>query len=369
MLLMVDVCPVLDVQPQPITWLWPDRLALGKLAILDGDPGLGKSLITLDLCARLSTGRPFPDGSAGPGVCSAIVLNGEDNDQDTTRPRLEALGADLQRVFVLRRQDMGVALCLPEHTAVLREALERTGAKLLVIDPIMAFLGPSVLAGSDHSVRRALLPLAQLAEQFQCVILLVRHLNKAFGGRALYRGAGSIAFLGACRSGWLVAPDPQQPHGRVLAQLKNNLAPPQPSLAFTLLTPAAGPPVLSWLGPTALTADALLAGPVAGPRRGPRERACEFLLRMLANGPRTTREIWPAAREQGLAERTLQRACKELNISSVRADSAGSPVYYWLLPNQQLPAAVRGDEDSEDLDSLLAALRERFPPSTPLDER
>ena len=98
----VRVQPVSQLAPRPVEWLWPGRLALGKLAILDGDPGLGKSLVTLDLCARLSTGRAFPDGSPGPGPGSAIVLNGEDG-EDTIRPRLQALGADLDRVFEIGR--------------------------------------------------------------------------------------------------------------------------------------------------------------------------------------------------------------------------------------------------------------------------
>src|SRR5262250_3136858 len=91
-----------EVRHQPCSWLWPGRLALGKLAMLDGDPGLGKSLLALDLCSRLSTGRPMPDGSPGPGVGNALVVNAEDGPHDTTRPRLEALGADLERVFILR---------------------------------------------------------------------------------------------------------------------------------------------------------------------------------------------------------------------------------------------------------------------------
>src|SRR5438105_8681917 len=98
-----SVClqPVSQLTARSLDWLWPGRLALGKLAILDGDPGLGKSLLTLDLCARLSTGRPMPDGSPGPDVASSVVLNGEDGGADTVAPRLEALGADLDRVFVL----------------------------------------------------------------------------------------------------------------------------------------------------------------------------------------------------------------------------------------------------------------------------
>ena len=134
-----------DLESRPVSWLWPGRLALGKLAMLDGDPGLGKSLVTLDLCARLSKGRSFPDGATGPGG-AALVLNGEDSAEDTIRPRLQALGADLKRVFVLRAEDTsaGEPLRLPEHTATLDDALARTRARLLVIDPIVAFLDPHV---------------------------------------------------------------------------------------------------------------------------------------------------------------------------------------------------------------------------------
>src|SRR6266487_3394185 len=101
---LVLVRAISQLTSRPLNWLWPSRFALGKLAMLDGDPGLGKSLVTLDLCARLSTGRPFPDGQPGPAAGSALVLNGEDGDEDTIRPRLQTLGADLDRVFVLHRE-------------------------------------------------------------------------------------------------------------------------------------------------------------------------------------------------------------------------------------------------------------------------
>src|SRR5262249_5535219 len=153
------------------SWLRPGRLPLGKLSLLEGDPGLGKSLVTLDLCARLSRGLPFPDGSAGPGSCSSIVLNAEDGEADTIRPRLAALGADLDRVFVLRRQADG--LCFPSQLAVLEDAISRTGARLVVIDPLLAFLDGNVASGNDLSVRRALWPLGRLAERHHCANLLV----------------------------------------------------------------------------------------------------------------------------------------------------------------------------------------------------
>ena len=138
----LDLQPVSRLAPRDLDWLWPFRLAFGKPAILDGDPGLGKSLLALDLCARLSTGRPFPDGSPSPGPAPALILNGEDGAEDTICPRLQALGADLDRVFVLQRklESIRMPLRFPRHLDILERALDRTKARLVVIDPIMAFL-------------------------------------------------------------------------------------------------------------------------------------------------------------------------------------------------------------------------------------
>jgi hypothetical protein len=341
---------------------------LGKLAVLDGDPELGKSLLTLDLCARLSTGRRWPDAQLGSAPAAALVLNGEDTGGDTVRPRLQVLAADLTRVFVLPPAGPALRppLALPSQTAALEAALARTQARLLVIDPITAFLEPGVNLASDPGMRRALSPLVVLAERYACAVLLVRHLNKAGRGRALYRGLGSIGLVAACRSAWLVARDPRCPGRRVLAQLKNNLAPPQPSLAFEIQPTEAGPPALAWLGQTDLTADTLLTD--ARPQAHPRDSARQFLLEMLHDGPRTARDLWQRAVIEGLTRRTLQRARSDLDIRSVRVHEGGKTICYWLLPGQQLPPEAQADSAQPDLEPWLAPLRERFPPSTPLDE-
>src|SRR5437764_13281943 len=146
---------VSELKSESISWLWPGRLALGKLALLDGDPGLGKSLLALDLCARLSTGRPMPDGSPGLGVCNSIFLNAEDGGRDTIRPRLQALGADLNRVFVLDLEDDPAdLLSLPHQTDQLDEALTQTQARLVVLDPAISFLDSTIVDSSNKSVRR-----------------------------------------------------------------------------------------------------------------------------------------------------------------------------------------------------------------------
>jgi hypothetical protein len=357
-----------QLNSEPLTWLWPGRLALGKLAMLDGDPGLGKSYLALDLCARLSTGRPLPDGQDLGGPASSIVLNVEDSGPDILRPRLQALGADLERVFLVGHDDLGGTLRLPDQTALLDDALARTQARLVVLDPIVSFLDASVCDNSNQSVRRALLPLAQLAQKHQCVMLMIRHLTKKAGGRSMYRGAGSIGFLGACRSGWLVARDPGDADRRVLAQVKNNLAPVQPSLAFTLHAKESGGTELCWLGTSALTADQLLAGERPSARGVPRDTARDFLEEFLQQGPQTSRAIWEAARRQRLSERTLYRARRELKIRVELVQLGATRLNYWLLPGQRLPGSVPPEAAPPDLEEWLAPLREQFPPLTPLDE-
>ncbi len=337
------------------------------MALLEGDPGLGKSFLALDLCARLSTGRPWPDGAESSSAAACIFLNGEDSAQDTVAPRLLALGADPGRVFVLDRgtDDMGPALVLPDHVAALEAQVVATDARLLVIDPVMQFFGAGVNTSSDQAVRRALAPLADLARRNACTVLLIRHLNKVGRGRALYRGLGSIGLVGCCRSAWLVAEQPEHAGRRVLAQQKNNLGPPQPALAFEIAA-RQGAAAIHWLGPVDFTADALLAA--ARPGRRPRDVASAWLVEVLADGPLPVREIADRATAAGLAHMTVRRAREEMGLSSVRVRVNGRQVNYWKLPHQQPPPAVPPEDESTDLEPWLAPLRERFPPPTLLDD-
>ncbi len=362
----MPITPASQVVAQPVSWLWPQRLPLGKPAILDGDPDLGKSLIALDLCARLSTGRPFPDGRPSPGPVNSLVLSAEDNPADTIVPRLQRLGADLQRVFVWQRDrdDEDWPWRFPAHADRFDDALRQTDARLAIIDPLTAFLDDSVLCASDQSVRRGLAPLIRLAEKYRSTLLMHRHLNKGGGNRAVYRGLGSIAFVAACRFAMLVGRDPQMPGRCVLAQVRNSLARPQPSLAYQITAADGALPTVDWLGTSPLSADDLLTGdPHAGP--GPRDQAAAFLEQFLAAGPRTSRDIWQAAQQAGLSARTLQRAKKGLGIRSQRVTSDGKPASYWLLQGQELPDGL---SDTPDLDRWLAELEKQYPPPTPLDD-
>jgi hypothetical protein len=274
----------------------------------------------------------------------------------------------MDRVFVLESDDTEGPLRLPSRLDFLQQALAQTNARLLVLDPFTSFLDPGVNVAGETSVRRALDPLARLTDAQRCHPLLVRHLNKAGGRNPLYRGLHSIGIAAVCRSVWQFAPDPSDAGRLVMAQVKNNLGPPQPSLAYALPTDPAAPLTVNWLGTTPLTARQLLAGPSRDTVAMPRDRACAFLEELLADGPRTSREVWEAARAEGLSERTLCRAKKEVPVRSVRLRRDGALVSYWLLDGQEVPTSGPPEEAPPDLEKWLAPLREKYPPSTPLDE-
>jgi putative DNA primase/helicase len=351
--------------PKPISWLSPGRLALGKLSILDGNPEMGKSLLTLDVCARLTTGRPLWSEQDGRDPVDVVILSSEDSNADTVLPRLQTLGADLDRVHYWDCAEDERMFRLPTNLDALDDLLSRTAARFLVIDPIVAFLEPSVQISNDQSVRQALEPLRILAERRMCAVTMVRHLNKSGTSQAMYRGNGSIGFLAACRVGWLVANDPLDPKRKVLAQVKNNLAPPQPSLAYEIVKDETGLPRVRWLGSSSWSADQLLASRL--PHLGPLELAREFLLDFLASGPRTSREVEVAAKKCRFSQSTLYRARTELKVTCQRGWIGDEFISFWCLPGQESPLENR-DPDCADLDEFLKRYREQYPPRTPLDE-
>jgi hypothetical protein len=174
-------------------------------------------------------------------------------------------------------------------------------------------------------------------------MLLVRHLNKRGEGPSLYRGGGSIGFLAACRSAWLVAADPECAGQRVLAQVKNNLAPPQPSLAYRIEEPYAGQLTINWLGPSDRSADQLLGRRPSKEEVAPKQRelARDWLEDFLDDGARTSEEIWQSAQQAGLSERTLFRAKGDLHVTTERVKLNGKRLSYWLLPNQEIPYDIK----------------------------
>jgi archaellum biogenesis ATPase FlaH len=244
-----------QVETREIHWLWEKHIPLGKITVLDGDPGMGKSLLAINLAARVSTGQPMPDGT--PGKQGGVILIApEDGAHDTLRPRLEAAGGDPSHVLLLnmvedldthKRKVNDRPFSLARDLEVLTEAIKRTNALLVILDPLMAVLGHSIDSSRDQDVREVFTPLAQLAERTHCAILIIRHLSKGLSGNALYRGAGSIGIIAAARIGLLVAPHPFDVNKRILTAVKNNLSKPASNLSYEVLENESGIPYIHWL--------------------------------------------------------------------------------------------------------------------------
>ncbi len=365
-----------DVVEEPLRWLWPGRLCLGKFNLLDGDPGDGKSLFTIDLAARVTTGRPLPGFVTAAEPAPVVFLAAEDGIADTIKPRFSAAGGDPALVHVVtgtRRGEQEGFPSLTKDTAALTALVRKVGARLVIVDPVMSYLG-GVDTHRDAEVRQGLTPLVTMAGETGACVLAVRHLSKAEAKAALYRGGGSIAFVGVARGALLLARHPEDRSRRVVAVSKSNLAAEAASWVFSVVTDPKGRPFVSWEPhPSELTAEDLVR---AMDERGkPRVESAAseaevFLRRALAHGPRPSREVEEEAREaHGISGRTLERARQALKVSAsveVRPPARrGAPprrVWTLALPTAELCQGCdecRAKEDGE---------RER-PASASPDER
>jgi hypothetical protein len=329
-----------EVKAERVSWFWRARIPRGKLTVMDGDPGLGKSALTADLAARKSAGLPLPDGeecdSGGVVICSA-----EDGLSDTIRPRLDAAGGDPSKVLALATVADGQGerlISIPEDLHIIERGIKRVRAELVIVDPLMAFLSGDTNSHRDQDVRRALAPLAKMAEGTGAAVLVVRHLNKATGGNAIYRGGGSIGIVGAARSALLVAKHPDDEQRRVLAPLKNNLAAPASSLSFSLSEAANGAVQVEWEGESHLSAAALLMPPRDEEERSARSDASDFLHKVLADGPLLVATVKEQAKDAGISWRSIERAKPTLGVKS-KKQGMDAP-WVWALPDE-------GDEDRQ----------------------
>ncbi len=274
----------------------------GKLALVDGDPGLGKSAMTLHLAPRVSTGKGFPDGATCEPA-GVVLLSAEDGLADTIRPRLDAAGANVGRILALAtmpdKNGHDRLLSIPEDVPLIEKGVRRVGARLIVVDPLMAFLSGETNSHRDQDVRRVLAPLAGLAERTGACMLAVGNLNKAAADNPLYRGGGSIGIIGAARMAFVVGKDPQDENRRILASTKNNLAKPPKSLLFTLTEAGSGAVRVNWLGESEVSAHQLLATPREEEHVDARSKAVEMLERCSGR--------WPGAVQRCYSER---RGCR-----------------------------------------------------------
>jgi hypothetical protein len=344
---------------KPLGWLWPERIPLGKLTLLAGDPELGKSFITIDMAARISSGRAWPDDPQTPApLGNVILLNAEDDIEDTVCPRLEAAGADLNRCTALsaaRSTADGLfhPISLGRDLAVLRALLAaKPECRLVVIDPISAYLG-NVDGNSNTEVRSLLYPLAQLAGEFAVAVVAVTHLNKKGGGKAIYRTMGSLAFVAAVRSAWAVVRDPQDMDRHLLLHAKSNLQMKSPGLAYRFAAASREAiATIAWeADPITQTIDEVLASgshvhlPLQEYRNG-ENYAATWLHETLADGPRPRSDIFsPLFRPDCISDPQVYRAAERLGVVKIKRNFSGN--WTWCLPDHAERAQVEIAEERE----------------------
>ena len=336
LLLRADVVTLSDVVLARVAWLWKDRIALGKLNAIVGNAGLGKSTLALEIAARLTTGCDMPDGATGLPVADVVVLSLEDGAADTIKPRLLRASGDSQRVHLLTsvRDEQGSPRLptLPDNVDIVQALIETVDAKLLIVDPFSAYLSSDVNSWRDADVRRALAPLAKLADDLGIAVLLIIHLSKAKGVDPLHRVAGSIAMGAALRQIILVAEDPHDEDRRLVAQLKSNLAPRAKTLAYTFgVADEWGAAPIEWAGETNHRIRDLLGSNQR--RDSALERAKEILRTTLSVGPVLADEaIDEVMTFAHVSERTVNRAKSALGVVSYREGGLGSDgAWFWRL--------------------------------------
>jgi RecA/RadA recombinase len=302
-----------------IDWLWYPYIPYGRITIVQGDPGEGKTTFALNLAARLSIGQEFPE-SINPlaDPQKVIYQSTEDGLADTIKPRLMNAGADCANIAFI--DDENYPLTLSDER--LEQAVVKSNARLLVLDPLQAFVGANADMHRATDMRPMFQKLSGIAERTGCAVLIIGHMNKASGAKGLYRGLGSIDIAAAARSVLLIGRIRDNPTVRVMTHLKSSLAPEGCSIAFELVSNGG----FRWIGPYDVTADDLLSG-VQTVEETKYDQARTMLHEILKNEPRPCTEIYAKFRALGISERTVDTAKKMMNIKSIkRTDS-----WYWTM--------------------------------------
>ncbi len=372
------------VEAEEVSFLWHPYIPLGKLTLLEGDPGLGKTFICLALAAAVTHGGKWPKGdgetlSFTPSTVppsSVIYMTAEDGLADTLKPRLVAAGADCSRVAVLQGytevfngEEVQRALTLKDID-VLEKAVQQTGAKLVVVDPVQGYLGADTDMHRANEVRPILAKLGELAETYRCAVLGVRHLNKSNKGSALLRGLGSVDFTAFARSQLVVGKHGEQ---RVVAHVKSSLAPPGSSLVYDIQEGR-----LVWLGLSEATPEDVAFTPVrretGDGAENKLEEAKAFIRLLLDEGPKKAKDVQSEAREEGVSKATLKRAKEELGVKSTRVNPSGEErgkgEWYWHDPAQLVSIDEQGEliVQSESEVTRRYAQEPKNEPLEPLEE-
>ena len=321
-----DIIYLNEVQPQPVEWLWEDRLAAGTLAMFSGAPGSGKTWVALAIAAALTSGRDPFSFEELPAV-NVLYASAEHAPSEILQPRFASLKGDPSRLIVLRSP--APASCRPSPDSALRDlqdALERTQARLVILDPWDGYLGSAVNLDHASQTRPLLDRLACLAEEYRCCILLIRHLHKPAAGNPARRGVASIECAAVLRTEFLVGSSPDAPAQRALLHVKSNLGPLAQPLEYRI-APTGN---FFWTNISNLTPEDLLASRPTGAGLPKRKFAAQWLRDHLQPGSQTQGSIEIAAERDGVCIATLRRAKFDIGVRSHKDRKSGA--WWWTLP-------------------------------------
>lgn len=320
-----------NVKTGTVKWLWYPYIPYGKLTILQGDPGEGKSSFIIDVIARLSRGDVMPDGSGSKEVQPAIYQCAEDGLADTVKPRFEKAGADCSKIAYIVDSDASLNL----DDASIEETIVRIGARLLVVDPLQAFIPPDADLTNVSRMRSVLRRIAGIAERYECAIVLVGHMNKKGSGKSLYRGLGSIDIAAIARSILMVVRNPEKPGIRYLIPIKSSLAQEGKTLSFSFDDKGK----LVWDAvdegndiDNDLDDEVLLSFTK-------KDLAKQYLISLLEETPVPSTEVFDRLRTEGIQKRTANLAKKELGVIAYKVGKR----WWWKLPDD-----VSLEEDDSD---------------------
>jgi len=313
-----------DVEALEVRWLMPPLIPFGMITIMEGDPGIGKSYLAMHIAAQVSVGGSLPGVEKLPKG-RVLYISAEDDAGYTIRPRIDAMGGDPSRIRVQAEyealDDDGIEALMDE--------VRRTPPRLIIIDPLFAYVPGTADMYRPNVIRALLSELKEVAEYNETAILVVRHLTKTKRDKAIYQGMGSMDVIGAARSAFLVAQHPDEPGWKVVAHVKHNLSERGQSWIYELVKGAKdGLPVLTWVGPTDLTVEDLMGGD-DGDRKSARDEAIDFLRAFLKEGAQPARLVEEKAKAAGIAKRTLDRAKQDLKIVPKKTRNG----WAWSLPD------------------------------------
>ena len=322
----VEIIRMSEVDTQTVEWLWKPYIPFGKVTIIQGNPGEGKTTLALCLCAACTNRKPFPLMPEHEPF-NVIYQTAEDGLGDTVKPRLMEAEADLDRVLVIDESKQELSL----SDERIEKAIRQNGARLIILDPIQAYVGEKTDMNKANEIRPIFRRLAEVAERTACAVILIGHLNKAAGGQSAYRGLGSIDFRAAARSVLLIGRVKREPNIRVIVHDKSSLAPEGKPMAFCL-DPETG---FEWVGEYDITADELLSG-AGGNTATKTEQAETLILDLLADeNEMTSEEVMKAAAEVGISERTVQNAKR--NMGGILGARRVGGQWYNFIKKKQPP--------------------------------